>query len=72
MQSIAYGADRRRNGAPSNNPDHKSVHEYAGELWLTLGDLGRLDRQLAALDRICRFGREEFDELVAEIAASKS
>lgn len=54
------------------DPDHKSAHEYAGELWLTLRDLGRLDRQRAALDRICRFGREEFDEMMAEIAASKS
>ena len=54
------------------DPDHKSAHEYAGELWLTLRDLGRLDRQLVALDRICRFGREEFDELMTEIAASKS
>ena len=40
------------------DPDHKSVHEYMGELRLTLRDLDRAERRLAALDRICRCGRE--------------
>lgn len=54
------------------DPDHNSALEHMGELWKTLEDLGRLDRQLAALNSICRFGRQEFDQLMAEIAASKS
>ena len=54
------------------DPDHKSAFEHMGELWKTLEDLGRLDRQLAVLNSICRFGRQEFDELMAEIAASKN
>lgn len=40
-----------------------------GELLLTPRDLDRTKRHLAEIDRICRFGREEFDELMAEIAA---
>ncbi len=55
------------------DPDHENLHEYIGELFLTLRDIGRIERQLAALDRfrMCRFGREEIDELMAEIAARK-
>ena len=53
------------------DPDHRNVHEYMGELFLTLRDIDRVERQLAALDRICRFGREEFDELMAETATRK-
>ena len=53
------------------DPDHKSVHEYMGEILLTLRDLDRAERHLAELDRICRFGREEFDQLMAELAARK-
>ena len=33
-----------------------------GEILLTLRDLDRAERHLAELDRICRFGREEFDQ----------
>ncbi|MDE2791443.1 MAG: hypothetical protein OXI81_13615 [Paracoccaceae bacterium] len=53
------------------DPDLKNAFEYFGELRLTLRDLEHVERHLAALDRICRFGREEFDELMAEIAARK-
>ncbi|MCY3873058.1 MAG: tetratricopeptide repeat protein [Rhodobacteraceae bacterium] len=56
------------------DPDHETLHEYMGELFLTLRDIDRIERQLAALDRfrMCRFGREEFNELMAEIAARKT
>ena len=54
------------------DPDHERVHEYMGELFLTLRDIDRVERQLAALNRMCRFGREEFDELMAETAARKT
>ena len=53
------------------DPDHKGAHEYAGELQLLLGDLEGAEKHLAALDRICLFGCEEYDELKAEIAAWK-
>ena len=53
------------------DPDHKGAHEYAGELRLLLGDLEGAERHLAALDRICLLGCEEYDELKAEIAAWK-
>lgn len=57
--------------ALSLDPDHKGAHEYAGELRLMLGDLEGAERHLAALDRICFLGCEEYDELKAEIAAWK-
>jgi len=53
------------------DPDHKGAHEYAGELRLLLGDLEGAERHLAALDRICLLGCEEYDELKEEIAAWK-
>lgn len=53
------------------DPDHESLHEYMGELFLTLRDIDHIERQLAALDRMCRSGREEFDELMVGIAARK-
>ncbi len=53
------------------DPDHKGAHEYAGELRLLTGDLEGAERHLAALDRICLLGCEEYDELKAEIAAWK-
>ena len=53
------------------DPDHKGAHEYAGELRLSLGDLEGAERHLAELDRICRLGCEEYDELKEEIAAWK-
>ncbi len=53
------------------DPDHQGAHEYAGELRLMLNDLEGAEQHLAALDRICLLGCEEYDELKAEIAAWK-
>ncbi len=45
------------------NPKHKGAHEYVGETYLALNDLQSAKKHLAALDKICLFGCEEYDEL---------
>jgi|TARA_B100000315_G_scaffold124513_1_gene114499 tetratricopeptide (TPR) repeat protein len=53
------------------DPNHKDAHEYLGELYLKLGDLGKAVFHLKRLDSICTFGCEQYDELKQEIAAYK-
>lgn len=45
------------------NPKHRGAHEYIGEAYLQIGDLAKAKEHLAALDKLCRFGCEEFAEL---------
>jgi tetratricopeptide (TPR) repeat protein len=45
------------------DPDHKGAHEYLGELYLEIGEIGKAKRQLAALDRVCDFGCAEREDL---------
>jgi Flp pilus assembly protein TadD len=49
-------------------PDHRGVREYIGEAYLMKGDLKMAKEQLAALDRICTFGCEEYRDLKKAIA----
>jgi len=58
--------------ALSLEPKHRGAHEYIGELYLEIGDLERAEEHLAALDRICFFGCEEYDELKELVEAYKS
>lgn len=51
---------------------HRGAHEYIGELYLEIGDLATAEEHLAALDRICFFGCEEYDELKELVEAYKS
>ena len=51
---------------------HRGAHEYIGELFLETGDLAQAEVHLAALDRICFFGCEEYDELKELVEAYKS
>ena len=51
------------------NPEHRGAHEYVGETYLAVGDLENAKKHLAALDRICFFGCQEYDDLKAAIAA---
>ena len=53
------------------DPNHKDAHEYLGELYLKLGDIGKAEFHLKRLDSICTFGCDQYDELKAEIAAYK-
>jgi tetratricopeptide (TPR) repeat protein len=53
-------------------PDHKGANEYLGEYYVELGDMTKARGQLAKLDRICKFGCEEAEELRRWIDAKKS
>jgi Flp pilus assembly protein TadD len=50
------------------SPDHRGAHEYIGEAYLMKGDLKMAKQHLAALDRICLFGCEEYRELKKAVA----
>ena len=54
--------------------DHRSTHEYLGELYLDMNQLDSAEKQLAALKKACPFfGRcEEYDDLKKEIDAYKA
>lgn len=49
------------------NPKHRGAQEYIGEAYLQTGDLAKAKEHLAALDKLCYFGCEEFTELKAAI-----
>jgi tetratricopeptide (TPR) repeat protein len=55
--------------ALKSNPEHRGAHEYVGESYLAVGNLEMAKKHLAALDRICFFGCEEYDDLKAAVAA---
>jgi Flp pilus assembly protein TadD len=54
--------------------NHRSAHEYLGELYLDLNQLENAEKQLAALKRACPFfgGCEEFDDLKKAIDGYKA
>jgi Flp pilus assembly protein TadD len=54
--------------------DHRSAHEYLGELYLDMNQLENAEKQLAALKKACPFfGKcEEFEDLKKEIDAYKA
>ena len=56
------------------DPKHRGAHEYIGEAYLMIGNLAKAREHLAALDRLCFFGCEEYSMLkkaVAEHEAGK-
>lgn len=50
------------------DPRHKGAHEYIGEAYLQVGDLAKAKEHLAALNRICFFGCEEYTDLKKDVA----
>ena len=50
------------------DPKHRGAHEYIGEAYLQTGDLAKAKEHLAALDKLCFFGCEEFTDLKAAVA----
>jgi Flp pilus assembly protein TadD len=54
--------------------NHRSAHEYLGELYLDLNQMGNAEKQLAALKRACPFfGKcEEYDDLKQAIDKHKA
>jgi tetratricopeptide (TPR) repeat protein len=54
------------------DPRHRGALEYSGELYLMLGDLPRAEQRLAALDKACLFGCEEYTDLKKAVARFKA
>lgn len=52
-------------------PGHRFAHEYMGEAYLMVNNLAKAEEHLAALDRICFFGCEEYDDLKKAVAEYK-
>lgn len=51
------------------DPRHRGAHEYSGEAYLTVDDLPKAKAHLAALDKLCFFGCEEYTDLKKAVAA---
>jgi Tfp pilus assembly protein PilF len=51
------------NAALSIDPKHKGAHEYLGEAYLMVGNVGKAKEHLAQLDKICFFPCSEFTDL---------
>jgi len=60
---------RHYNEALRLNPKHLGAHEYIGEAYLAVDDLAKAKEHLAALDRLCFFGCEEYTDLKKAVAA---
>jgi len=50
-------------------PEHRGAHEYIGEAYLMVSNLPKAKEHLAALDGICLFGCEEYDDLKEAVEA---
>jgi tetratricopeptide (TPR) repeat protein len=61
-------AFKHYNEALRLDPKHRGAHEYIGEAYLMKGDVAKAKDHLAALDRICFFGCEEYSDLKKAIA----
>jgi Flp pilus assembly protein TadD len=66
------GAEKFYNEALRIDPTHRGALEYSGELYLQTGDLAKAEQRLAALDKACFFGCEEYDDLKKAIAQYKA
>ena len=45
------------------NAKHRGAHEYIGEAYLMVGNVGKAKEHLAQLDRLCFFGCAEYTDL---------
>jgi tetratricopeptide (TPR) repeat protein len=66
------GAEKFYDEALRIDPRHRGALEYSGELYLQIGDLARAEQRLAALDKACTFGCEEYSDLKKAIARYKA
>ncbi len=64
-------AFRYYNAALRLDANHKGAHEYIGEAFLMKNDIANAEKHLAALDRICGKGCEEYQDLAKAIDAHK-
>jgi Flp pilus assembly protein TadD len=53
------------------DPNHRGAHEYVGEAYLLTNNPGKAEEHLAALNKICGTGCEEYKDLAREIADYK-
>jgi tetratricopeptide (TPR) repeat protein len=66
------GAEKFYNEALRIDPKHRGALEYSGELYLMLGDLPKAEQRLAALDKACTFGCEEYTDLKKAVSRFKA
>ena len=66
------GAEKYYQAALKIDPDHRGALEYYGVLKLTKNDLPGAEALLARLDKVCRFGCEEYSDLKEAIQKYKS
>jgi len=66
------GAEKYYQAALKIDPDHRGALEYYGMLKLTMNDLPGAESLLARLDKVCRFGCEEYSDLKGAINKYKS
>jgi len=50
------------------DPKHRGAHEYIGEAYLMIGNPGKANEHLKALDSLCFFGCEEYSKLKKALA----
>lgn len=50
------------------DPKHRGAHEYLGEAYLMVGNVGKAKEHLQQLDRICFFPCREFSDLKTAIS----
>jgi len=65
-------AERYYDAALRIDPGHRGALEYSGELYLMKGDLASAERRLAALDKACFFGCEQYTDLKKAIERYKA
>ena len=53
------------------DPRHRSAHEYIGEAYLMVGDVGSAEKHVAALKEICLLGCEQLADLEKAVAEYK-
>ena len=53
------------------DPQHRGAHEYIGEAYVLVGDKAKAQEHLAALERICGKGCDEYQDLAKAIAQAK-
>ena len=64
-------AFKHYNEALRLDPKHLGAHEYIGEAYLMVGNLAKAEEHLAALDKLCFFGCEEYRTLKKAVAEYK-
>ncbi|HEX6157638.1 MAG TPA: tetratricopeptide repeat protein [Burkholderiales bacterium] len=50
------------------DPKHKGAHEYIGEAYLMVGNVGKAKEHLGQLDKLCFFSCSEYTDLKKSIA----